>query len=160
MKMKKARLEKKREELIHVTRITSLEKLEEVLESTEGRTEKQRETPRITVIKQQLQLRLPCKRVVLSVKGKKKTSRELQRELELLITEEQQQLQAKLVQGAHQLQDDAASTATMIYEGEIVDVSETDITIKYTGYENLFTWTVQELVEDFQHGDLKYSGKL
>ena len=132
MKMKKARLEKKREELIYVTRITSLEKLEEVLESTEGRTEKQRETARITVIKQQLQIRLPCKRVVLSVRGKKKTSRELQRELELLITEEQQQLQAKLVQGAkvtHQLQDDAASTATMIYEGEIVDVSEPDITV-------------------------------
>ena len=159
MRVKRARLEKKTEELTRVPIIATMAKLDEAIDNTEGRTEKQREAARIDIIKKQLQLRLPDKRIALSEKGKKKTSQELRRELEQLLRENEEHILQKLVEGArllHELQEEnsADSTTTRSYEGEIVKVSGTSITIRYTGYNSLFTWSQNELVEDIQEGYL------
>ena len=66
MRIKKARLEKKREELSRLTKVKSSSQLNEALEQVEGRTQKQREAAKIDVLKKQLQMRNPDKRVVLS----------------------------------------------------------------------------------------------
>ena len=88
---------------------------------------------------------------------KEKTSDDLRRELEQLFTEEEEGIRAKLVKGLrvkHELQDDTNSETITSHEGEIIQVSETTVTIQYAGYDNSFAWSIEELVEDFEQGDL------
>ena len=93
---------------------------------------------------------------MLSQKGKKKTSEDVRRKLEKVLKEEEESIGHKLVQGVkvnHKLQDEN-SEAIINYEGEILEVSNNTITIQYSGYDSLFTWSPQELIEDIEQGDL------
>ena len=69
-------------------------------------------------------MRSPDKRVMLSQKGKKKTSEDLHRELENVLKEEEESIGHKLVQGVkvnHKLQDDN-SEAIINCKGEILTI--------------------------------------
>ena len=108
----------------------------------------------INLLKTQMQIRQPDKRVCLSEKCKKKSVQELCRELEKMIEDETEYAKMKLTVGTnvnHRLKE---SDNIEEYKGQIMRASTDSVTIEYEGYEDLFTWTFQELLEDFYKGDL------
>ena len=101
-----------------------------------------------------MQVRQPDKRVCLSDKGKKKTVEDMRKEIEEMIDNETETIRMKLTIGTcvkHVLQE---SESTKEYHGEITEISLNTVTIKYDGYTDLFTWSFQELLEDFHKRDL------
>lgn len=127
-----------------------------VLENVEANTQKQKENAKIDIIKKQLQLRLPSKRIVLSSNGQKRSSEDLKKDLEGLIIKEHEEAKVLLIKGVkvtHVLQEDN-STSTRSYEGEIVDISGSTVSIKYDGYDSVYTWDIEDLALDILQGDL------
>ena len=150
-RLKRIRTEKRREELQRTEKIISID---EALENVQGRTPKQREAAQLNLLKKQIQVRQPDKRVCLSDKGKKKTVEDMRKEIEEMIDNETETIRMKLTIGTcvkHVLQE---SESTKEYHGEITEISLNTVTIKYDGYTDLFTWSFQELLEDFHKRDL------
>ena len=153
-RLKRIRTEKRREELQRTEKIISIDQLDEALENVQGRTPKQREAAQLNLLKKQMQVRQPDKRVCLSDKGKKKTVEDMRKEIEEMIDNETETIRMKLTIGTcvkHVLQE---SESTKEYHGEITEISLNTVTIKYDGYIDLFTWSFQELLEDFHKRDL------
>jgi len=93
-KLKRAKQAQKQEELAKIEIIQTTAYLDEALSNDSGTTPKQIQTSKICILKQQLEARLNQhgKRLVLvlSHKGRKKTSEDLLRELTILIEEEEE----------------------------------------------------------------------
>ena len=159
-KARKLKRMKKQKEIEETEILTTVEEVEEALARASGRTERQQEASRVEILKKQLQARQPEKRVTVSLKGKKKTSDELLRELVSLLEEaelvQERQLSALLVEGArleHRLKDDNTNIEVW-YKGKVCSINDNIVSIEYEGYTDSFEWTREDLVEDFKSKDL------
>ena len=159
-KVRKLKRMKKQKELEETETLTTLEAVEEQLAQAPGRTAKQQEASRVDILKKQLQLRQPGKRVTISLKGKKKTSDELLRELIPLIEEaemvQENELAALLVEGTgirHKLKDENTNIEVW-YKGKVCSINGNLVSVEYVGYSDAFEWTREDLMEDFKSKDL------
>ncbi len=96
-KVRQLKRMKKQKEIEETEILTKVEAVEEELAKASDCTANQQEVSRVGILKKQLQVRQPGKRLSVRVKGKKKTSDELLRELIPLI-EEAEMAQAKEVE--------------------------------------------------------------
>ena len=55
----------------------------------------------------------------------------------------------------HKLKDNVTDLAVW-YQGTIIRKSEQSITIQYVGYYEDFEWSIEELQEDIDNGDLEF----
>ena len=158
-KVRKLKRMKKQKELEEAETLTALDAAEELARAP-GRTAKQQEASRVDILKKQLQLRQPGKRVTISLKGKKKTSDELVRELIPLIEQaevaQEKELAALLVEGTgirHKLKDENTNIEVW-YEGKVCSINGNLVSVGYVGYSDSFEWTREDLIEDFKSKDL------
>lgn len=159
-KVRKLKRMKKQKELEETEILTTVEAVEEQLAQAPGRTVKQQEVSRIDMLKKQLQLWQPEKRVTVTVKGRKKTSDELLRELVTLIEEAEllnrRESEGLLVEGAtvkHKLKDEDTNIE-MWYEGTVCNVDGNTVCVKYVGYSETFEWTRDEIIQDITNNCL------
>ena len=164
-KLKRAKQAQKQEELAKIEIIQTTADLDEALSNASGTTPKQIQTSKMCLLKQQLEARLNQhgKRLVLSHKGRKKTSEDLLRELTILIEEEEETRQKEResvlpenLNGRklkHKLKDDSTDIAEW-YDGEVVSVHGDIVTIEYVGYTDIFEWDKAEILEDIHNGDV------
>jgi len=150
----------KKQELEETEQVTTVEAVEYSLAQALGRTAKQQETSRVDILRKQLQLWQPGRRVTVSLHGKKSSSEELLRELVKLIedaeTSNRERLEALLVEGKaikHKLRDEETNIEEW-YAGVVHAVHGNTVCVAYEGYTDTFEWRIEDISDDFRNRDL------
>ena len=155
--MKVAREQDRQNELSKIRRISTPAELREIIEQTGAFKDKRNETEAITIIKEQMALR--GKRLQLTRRKQKRTLEELHDELTDIIRNELEQTlhnSAKAVglNVEHNFKDVETGSETW-YKEHIVSCEENSVEIKYEGDDEIYSWTISELMVDIDNTDLK-----
>ncbi len=161
--LKRARKFERLQKLSQIPKLNTVHELDEALALVEGRTEKQRQTNRLKMVKEQLNIRQELnkcsRRVTFSVKGRKKTSDELRNELIDIMeaeTDRQKPPEVELSVGRRFWHLCEENSQQKWYTGSIDKLDERVVTVKYDDFDDKYEWNRTELYEDFSNNDLVF----
>ena len=155
---KKEKAKKENERIQAIVPVKSVVELNEKLLQIQCSTHKKTEKAELDFLRDQIQHRT-MKKVPLTIKGKKCTVSDLKEELMQLLEQdmicnnstEMSRYDNKRIR--HKLECEDESGVEEWYDGLVVGISDSSITIVYDGYDEEITWTHKQIHEDIVNGD-------